>query len=265
MPTDAARIVEPFAGSAALSLAAASCGKAERFLLNDRNVPLIELWRQIVEMPDAIASQYRALWEAQIGQESAYYNWIRDEFNLGCRPDHLLYLLARCVKAAVRYNVQGQFNQSPDKRRRGMHPDTMARNLRHTSALLKGRASFSADDYRVMVEYIQPGDFVYLDPPYQGVSGKRDARYLAGVRYEDLVELLCTLNERRIAYVLSYDGRTGSKAFGRPLPDSLRLEKRELYAGRSTQATLLGQAQTTYETLYLSPALRIRLDSENIP
>ena len=38
------------------------------------------------------------------------------------KPDLLLYLLARCVKAAVRYNASGEFNQSPDNRRRGMPP-----------------------------------------------------------------------------------------------------------------------------------------------
>jgi len=31
----------------------------------------------------------------------------------------LLYLLDRCVKGAVRYNKEGWFNQSPDKRRLG--------------------------------------------------------------------------------------------------------------------------------------------------
>lgn len=154
VPADSTRIVEPFAGSGAVSLAAANCEKVERFYLNDRNAPLIELWRRIVESPDAIAGQYRELWDTQIGQESAYYNRIRDEFNRGCRPDHLLYLLARCVKAAVRYNADGLFNQSPDKRRRGMHPDTMARNLQRVSRLLAGRVLFSAEDYRILG---QPG------------------------------------------------------------------------------------------------------------
>jgi len=36
-PQDAARLAEPFAGSAAVSLAAAYYGKANSFLLNDLN------------------------------------------------------------------------------------------------------------------------------------------------------------------------------------------------------------------------------------
>jgi DNA adenine methylase len=43
--------------------------------------------------------------------------------------------------------------------------------------------------------------------------------------------------------------------FGKPLPVSLRLERIEIDAGRSSQATLLGKDARTCESLYLSPAL----------
>ena len=55
--------------------------------------------------------------------------------------------------------------------------------------------------------------------------------------------------------VVSYDGRTGEKTYGEPLPRSLNLVHIEVHAGRSTQATLLGRDHDTYESLYLSPAL----------
>jgi len=58
----------------------------------------------------------------------------------------------------------------------------------------------------------------------------------------------------------SYDGRTGQKVHGRPLPRDLRLCHIELAAGRSSQETLLGRAEITYESLYLSPALTERLE-----
>ena len=41
------------------------------------------------------------------------------------KPEYLLFLLAKCVKAAVRYNAKGEFNQSPDKRRLGRNPAMM--------------------------------------------------------------------------------------------------------------------------------------------
>ena len=98
-----------------------------------------------------------------------------------------------------------------------------------------------------------------MDPPYQGVCGERDPRYLKAVLFTEFVEILEALNARDISYLVSYDGRTGEKVHGRRLPNHLHLDLVELQAGRSTQATLLGRAEITIESLYLSPALADRL------
>jgi len=94
-----------------------------------------------------------------------------------------------------------------------------------------------------------------MDPPYQGVCGERDPRYLKGVLFDEFVEVLEALNFRDIKYLVSYDGRTGERVHERKLPERLRLHLIELEAGRSSQATLLGRAEVTVESLYLSPAL----------
>ena len=254
-PAKVETLHEPFAGSAAISLAAAAQRRARCFLINDLNRPLVELWRAIVETPEKLAREYETLWRAQHDDPRAYYRRMRDEFNLTGRPDCFLYLLARCVKASVRYNAKGEFNQSPDNRRRGTTPATMRAQILGAAQLLKGRTSFSSQDYRDVVRQAGRSDLVYLDPPYQGVCGSRDPRYLASVSFHEFVEVLERLNSRRIRYIVSYDGRTGSKVHGRPLPERLKLTRLELAAGRSTQATLLGRDDATYESLYLSPAL----------
>lgn len=56
-------------------------------------------------------------------------------------------------------------------------------------------------------------------------------------------------------FIVSYDGRTGDKTYGEPLPDSLGLTHIEVHVGRSTQATLLGRDHDTFESLCLSPAV----------
>jgi DNA adenine methylase len=98
-----------------------------------------------------------------------------------------------------------------------------------------------------------------MDPPYQGVCGERDPRYLKSVVFDEFVEVLETLNVRDVSYLVSYDGRTGDKIHGRRLPGHLQLHLVELKAGRSSQATLLGRAEITFESLYLSRALADRL------
>lgn len=261
LPDEMGTLIEPFAGSGAVTLRVAYTNKAQRFVLNDINAPLMALWQYIIDNPVGLAQDYEHLWRAQAGREKAFYFAIRDQFNQTPRPDYLLYLLARCVKAAVRYNANGEFNQSPDNRRKGMHPDRMRRNILHTAQLLKGKTRLSTQDYREVLAHAATSDVVYMDPPYQGVVSTQDPRYIQGLTFEHFVAALKALNQRGISYILSYDGRSGDKVYGKPLPPALKLTRIEINAGRSTQATLLGRSATTFEALYLSPALCTRLDT----
>ena len=131
----------------------------------------------------------------------------------------------------------------------------MRRQIAAASMLLRGRAALSAMDYRHILDLATESDVVYMDPPYQGVCGNRDQRYLPKVDHDEFCEELAKLNDRHMMFVVSYDGRTGTKTYGEPLPDNLKLTHSEIRAGRSTQATLLGRTDVTFESLYLSPAL----------
>lgn len=253
------RLIEPFAGSAAITIAAAARGLASGYVINDLNRPLSDLLRWIVERPEDLAASYEAIWQDQHGDSVEHYYHIRNAFNNTQDPTLFLYLLARCVKGAVRYNSEGLFNQSPDKRRYGTRPATMKSNIMAVSQLLKGKAAFHSTDYKEVLSMATKDDLVYMDPPYQGVSGERDFRYVSGVTIEDFTTALEDLNVRGISYIVSYDGRRGDKTFGKPLPDFLHLTRVEIDAGRSSQATLLGKAEVTYESLYLSQALVAQL------
>lgn len=264
LPASVERLVEPFAGSAALSIAASYRNLTSQFWLNDLNQPLANLLRLLIEQPDAIANQYHKLWEKQLGQERTFYDQAREQFNCTHAPDLFLYLLARCVKASVRYNSDGEFNQAPDNRRKGRHPVSMRQEIFSFSALLQGKTVVTCLDFRQTLQEINPKrDFVYLDPPYQGTSGTRDARYYSGIALCDLVQFLDELNQRNVLFALSYDGIKGDKSYGQELPTELRLYQILIDAGRSTQSTLLGQNDVTYESLYLSPALATKLAITN--
>ena len=264
-PDNVRCLYEPFAGSAAVSLAARQLDKVDRVHLNDLNAPLMQLWEMIIQDPKRLASMYGRLWKEQSGREKEFYNKVRDAFNRRHRPEHFLYLLARCVKAAVRYNRNGEFNQSPDNRRKGVAPRRLASHIQRASELLRGRTTVSALDFLGAVKNATTDDLVYMDPPYQGVCKERDPRYLEAVGYAAFAQGLAQLNDRGLSYIVSYDGRTGGKTHGKPLPKSLRLQRLELAAGRSSQATLLGRNSTTHESLYLSPALMKRIARQVFP
>jgi DNA adenine methylase len=258
-PSHVARLVEPFAGSAAISLATAYRCLADRFLINDAHTAVIDLWREIIDDPEALAAKYRRLWQQQLGREREYYDTVREKFNETHKPEYFLYLLARCVKAAIRYNGDGQFNNSPDNRRKGARPETMRERILGAAALLQGRTEVSALDYRKVLAKCDSSDLLYMDPPYQGVCKNRDSRYCPKIDHEEFCASLAALNDKGCMFVVSYDGRTGNKTYGKPLPKKLDLTHIEVHAGRSTQATLLGRDHDTYESLYLSPALVLLL------
>lgn len=261
-PSTICRFVEPFAGSAAMSIAVAAQHRADFFIINDAHAPLIELWQEIIDRPDELASNYEFLWNDQLGREREYFNMVRERFNNDHAPADFLYLLARCIKAAIRYNASGKFNNSPDNRRKGARPAEMRRRICHASALLRGGAQLTDWDYKDVLNQCTDEDLVYMDPPYQGVCGNRDQRYLPRFDHNEFCDELAKLNDRQIMFVVSYDGRTGSKTYGEPLPDRLNLTHLEICAGRSTQATLLGRTDVTYESLYLSLALSEYLERD---
>ena len=262
IPADTALLVEPFCGSAAVSLAASVHGRAERFWLNDANGPLMALWREILERPVRLAESYERLWRDQLADRKTFFYRVRQEFNRTREPHLLLYLLARIVKGSVRYSTQGRFNQSADNRRAGMRPEAMRSQLLGVSASLAARTRVTAWDFRNVVAETAADDLIYMDPPYQGTSYTRDNRYFGGLPYAEFVDALHAMNDAGKSYIVSYDGKTGAKTHGESLPTELHLRHLTINAGRSSQSTLLGRNCQTRESLYLSPALVERLSMQ---
>ena len=246
---------EPFAGSAAMSIFAAYHRRARRVVIADSLEPMVSLLRLIVESPDVAAARYRAVWEGQQDGGPDFFNNVRDRYNRSKDPVDLLYLICRCVKNAVRFSRLGKFTQSVDKRRLGMHPDKMTSAMFGTSSVLRGMAQFRVGDWQETSADAGPSDFVYLDPPYFGTSISRDRRYHQQLARAELVAGLEDLRRRNVPFALSYDGTTGGRGYGPPLPKELGLTRLLLQAGTSSQATLCGRHEQTVESLYVTPGL----------
>ena len=259
-PNEFYRLIEPFAGSAAISVASAFYYKAHKFIINDVNQPLIALWDEIINHPTQIIKKYYDIWNGQIGNEEEYYYHIRTKFNETKQSEYLLFLLAKCVKAAVRYNTLGEFNQSPDKRRLGRNPQMMREDILRVSYLLKNKVELYSTDYSDILDKATEYDLIYMDPPYQGTGMNGGFNYAGNIDFDNFIISLYCLNKKNVPFILSFDGRTENKTYGRPLPDELNLKKIEINAGRSTQATLLNRKEYTYEAIYLSPSLLQKID-----
>lgn len=262
-PNKIDRLVEPFSGTCAISILAAAENRCDNFWVNDINEPLIRMMEECVNSPKRLVNEYLTIWEGQFQTDQNnvdYFYKVREDFNCGMKDSaRMLFLLARVVKGAVRYNIRGELNQSCDKRRYGTKPQIIANNAFQISELLKGKTYFSSKDYKEILALTKPGDLVYMDPPYQGTSKRdnpRDNRYIQGVDFEEFVEELAKLNNRGIDFIVSYDGMTGDKIIGKNLPQELALNHIYINAGLSTQATLNGKKEITYESLYTSKNLK---------
>ena len=245
-------LYEPFAGSAAFTIAAASERLATRYVIGDSLEPLVSIWTDIIGEHATLSAAYERVWSGQKAGDDGYFARVRDRYNGLHGAADLLYLLARCVKNSPRWNREGHFNQGVDRRRLGMNPARMNREIAMARELLHGRAIAVCGDFEATVAPAGPSDLVYMDPPYEGTSVGRDRRYHAGLDRSRLIDALGGLNRRDVPWILSYDGRCGEKTYGTPLPSSLHATRVELHAGRSTQATLNGGSATTVESLYLS-------------
>lgn len=255
VPTEIDRWYEPFAGSAAMTIWAASRGIARKYIIGDALAPLVDLWKIILSQPEKTALRYRNLWNGQACSDDTYFYAVRDRFNLNQDPVDLLYLICRCVKNAVRFNRRGGFMQSVDKRRLGMNPDKMEAAIDGIASLLNGKVEVRHGDWMETCSDASHQDFVYMDPPYFGTTVGRDKRYAQQLHTQPLVSGLSQILSRNIRFILSYDGMTGEKTYAEPLPIELGLTQLLLYAGKSSQATLVGRSEDTVESLYLSPGL----------
>lgn len=251
-PEKIATLYEPFAGSAAMTIYAAANDLAENFVIGDRFSNLIDLWDLLINNPTELSQRYAEIWHQQFEVGAHHFNDMREKYNQDKDPVVLLYLIARCVKNAVRFNKNGNFTQSADKRRTGMQPDRLTRTAHAVSILLKGRTTLFSGDYSECICKAKTKDLVYMDPPYQGTTYGADKRYESQLSRDDLIENLHKLDKRKIPYILSYDGRLGEKSYGEPLPNSVLARHYEIEAGRSSQATLNGRSEMTIESLYVS-------------
>lgn len=251
-------LVEPFAGSAAISVAARRYNLADDVVLSDVNGPLIGLWERIINDPEGLVEDYGTMWLEQQPDPRAYFLRVREEFNRTQDPTLLLYLLCRVVKAAVRYSKGGEFNQSADHRRLGAKPSNMRQRIYEASELMQG-VELHRGSYEPFLVQAPRDCLVYMDPPYQGTTDVPDHRYLVGLRREPFIETLQHAVDNDVSFIVSYDVVRDDNKYGSKLPEELGLIHRHVNVGPSSQATLSGRKEMSVESLYMSPALVQRL------
>lgn len=235
---------EPFIGGGSM-LYAISPSKS---ICGDICVSLIDLWNEIKEHPEQLASEYEVRWSRlQNEGYTAYYD-IRDNFNQHNNPQDLLFLSRTCVNGLIRFNNKGEFNNSLHYSRPGIKPDSLREIILDWSSHIQG-VSFSADEYYNTTQTAAAGDVVYLDPPYFHTKG----RYFGTIDYNRFLEYLEDLNVRGIKYLLSFDGIRGNEDYTVDLPKELYKRHEFIPSGNSTFKKVIDkETEKVLESLYLN-------------
>jgi len=235
---------EPFLGGGSIL----GFEKPQKAVCGDVCEPLISLWNVIKAAPKDVAKRYKQNWSKLQADGPDHYYVVRDSFNKSYSPHDLLFLSRTCVNGLIRFNKDGEFNNSFHLSRKGIQPDRLEKILMAWSRIISAH-EFVASDYRETTSGAKKGDLVYLDPPYFHTKG----RYYGGIHFDDFVEYLIELNKRGVYFALSFDGTRGEKEYSVEIPSSVFKRKVMLHSGNSTfnKVQRVG-VQPVFESLYLN-------------
>ncbi|WP_457624268.1 DNA adenine methylase [Persephonella sp.] len=165
IPNKFGKYIEPFVGGGALLFELLP----KKAIINDINGELINLYRVIKDSPEELIESLK-----KHKNEKEYYYRLRaiSPYDLTPveRASRFLYLNKTCFNGLYRENSKGEFNVPFGRYKNPKILDI--ENIKAVSEYLNSANIEIYDfDYKEIIpEMAEPGDFVYLDPPYQPVS-----------------------------------------------------------------------------------------------
>lgn len=235
---------EPFLGGGSMLYAI----QPSKAVCGDICSPLINLWNEIKNNPDRLAEAYRVRWTRL--QEEGYqvYYEIRENFNREHKSEDLLFLSRTCVNGLIRFNANGDFNNSLHHTRPGIAPNSLEKIIKDWSRRIQN-VTFVAQQYFETTSEAKEGDLIYLDPPYFHTKG----RYYGTINYAAFLKYLEYLNNKGIKYMLSFDGIRGDNNYTMDLPSKLYKRHKFIPSGNSSFKKVMDkQNLQVFESLYLN-------------
>jgi len=194
------RYVEPFAGSACLFFHLAP----RKALLGDINQELIRAYRSVRSRHREISRLLRTMRKGK----RRYYKLrsLRpDRLSSEKRAARFIYLNRFCFNGIYRTNGNGYFNVPYGGDGSGSIPSPEM--LLRAASLLR-RATLVCGDFEKVLDRVQRGDFVYMDPPFVVSNRRVFKEYDSGVfGRDDVVRLrrrLIELTAMQVPFVVSY-------------------------------------------------------------
>lgn len=158
-------LIEPFVGAGAIFLNT----DYERYILNDVNPDLINLYLAIQEDGNAFIEDARKLFCEGNNSEEAYYS-LRTQFNTSTdtyeRSIIFLYMNKFGYNGLCRYNKSGEFNVPFGRHKNPTFPQSYIEYFAEKSK----KARFICEDFNKTFSRARKGHVIYCDPPYAPAS-----------------------------------------------------------------------------------------------
>lgn len=201
VPSSYGRYIEPFFGGGAMFFAL----QPKNAIIADSNPELINMYREVAANVEKVI-QYLKKYE----NTSEMFYAVRDQewtqLPQAEAAARTIFLNRTCFNGLYRVNKQGKFNVPYGKYTNPKICDDDG--LKAASETLK-KAEILCGDYLLVLEhYAQPGDFIFLDPPYLPISEYADfKRYTKEQFYEEdhveLAKIIMRLQERGCYIILT--------------------------------------------------------------
>ena len=201
VPTSYGKYIEPFVGGGALFFSL----QPNDSVIADSNPELINTYKQVASNVEDVISCL----QGYANTEEIFYSVRKQDWTQLSPTEaaaRMIFLNKTCFNGLYRVNKYGQFNVPFGRYLNPKFCDADA--LRAAATLLKKTTILCGDYVLVLDHYAQPGDFVFLDPPYLPISEYADfKRYTKEQFYEEdhreLAKSIIHLHEKGCHVILT--------------------------------------------------------------
>jgi len=239
------RYIEPFIGGGSML----PFRQISNAVASDIIPELINLWNQIKANPEKVADEYNKRWDRLQNEGHIVFYEVRDNFNKTKNEFDFLFLTRTCVNGLIRYNSNGEFNNSMHKNRPGVNPKSFKNIIFKWSYYIKD-VEFRNCDYRETLADADKNDFVFLDPPY---GGTKDRYTKTEFNLDQFYCELERLNSVGAKWILTFDGTAGTREYDYQLPQEIYKHKTEIKTGNSPfTKSMKTTIDAVYESVYFN-------------
>lgn len=168
-------LIEPFVGAGSIFLNT----NYPKYILNDINQDLINLYKILQTKPDAFICDAQAFFIEENNQSERYYQ-LRKEFNDSddeyFRSLVFLYMNRHGYNGLCRYNKSGGYNVPFGKYKGPYFPEAELNFFADKAQ----KATFVCEGYRETFARAKADDVIYCDPPYVPLSKSANFTSYAG-------------------------------------------------------------------------------------